>query len=101
MNTMSEIKRILVLGGGFAGMECVRKLESYFPNEDDVQITLVNGDNFFLFTPMLPQVASGTIETRHIVIPVRTLLKKTKFYEAEVKNIRSEEHTSELQSRPH
>ena len=84
---MSEIKRILVLGGGFAGIECVRKLESYFPNENDVQITLVSGDNFFLFTPMLPQVASGTIETRHIVIPVRTLLKKTKFYEAEVKTI--------------
>src|SRR5574340_241908 len=87
MSTMSEAKRILVLGGGFAGVECVRKLESYFPNEGDVQITLVSGDNFFLFTPMLPQVASGTIETRHIVIPVRTLLKKTKFYEAEVKNI--------------
>ena len=84
---MSEIKRILVLGGGFAGIECVRKLESYFPNENDVQITLVSGDNFFLFTPMLPQVASGTIETRHIVIPVRTLLKRTKFYEAEVKTI--------------
>ena len=84
---MSEIKRILVLGGGFAGIECVRKLESYFPNENDVHITLVSGDNFFLFTPMLPQVASGTIETRHIVIPVRTLLKRTKFYEAEVKTI--------------
>ena len=84
---MSEIKRILVLGGGFAGVECVRKLESYFPNENNVQISLVSEDNFFLFTPMLPQVASGTIETRHIVIPVRTLLKRTKFYEAEVKNI--------------
>ena len=87
MSTMSETKRILVLGGGFAGIECVRKLESYFSNERDVEITLVSGDNFFLFTPMLPQVASGTIETRHIVIPVRTLLKKTKFYEAEVKDI--------------
>lgn len=87
MNTMSKAKKILVLGGGFAGIECVRKLESYFPKEEDIQITLVSEDNFFLFTPMLPQVASGTIETRHIVIPVRTLLKRAKFYEAEVKNI--------------
>ncbi len=87
MNTVSKAKKILVLGGGFAGIECVRKLESYFPKEEDIQITLVSSDNFFLFTPMLPQVASGTIETRHIVIPVRTLLKKAKFYEAEVKNI--------------
>ncbi|MEO9276834.1 MAG: NAD(P)/FAD-dependent oxidoreductase [Nitrososphaera sp.] len=84
---MSLVKRILVLGGGFAGIECVRKLESYFSHDDSVQITLVSEDNFLLFTPMLPQVASGTIETRHIVIPIRTLLKKTKFYEAEVRNI--------------
>lgn len=84
---MAEAKRILVLGGGFAGIECVRKLESLFPDENDIQITLVSEDNFFLFTPMLPQVASGTIETRHIVIPVRTLLKRTKFYEADVKSI--------------
>ncbi len=84
---MSEVKRILVLGGGFAGIECVRKLESYFVRDNTVQITLVSEDNFFLFTPMLPQVASGSVETRHIVIPIRTLLKRTKFYEAEVKSI--------------
>ena len=84
---MSKAKKILVLGGGFAGVECVRKLESYFPKEEEIQITMVSEDNFFLFTPMLPQVASGTIETRHIVIPVRTLLKRAKFYEAEVRNI--------------
>ena len=47
----------------------------------------VSEDNFLLFTPMLPQVASGTIETRHIVTPIRTLIKKTKFYEAKIKNI--------------
>jgi len=84
---MPEAKKILVLGGGFAGIECVRRLEAYFPNNKEVQISLVSEDNFFLFTPMLPQVASGTIETRHIVIPVRTLLKRAKFYEAGVKNI--------------
>jgi NADH dehydrogenase len=90
---MPEAKKILVLGGGFAGIECVRRLESYFPNDRDVQITMISEDNFFLFTPMLPQVASGTIETRHIVIPVRTLMKRTKFYEAEVKNIDPYEKT--------
>jgi len=84
---MSGITRILILGGGFAGIECTRKFESYFRHDDSIQITLVSEDNFFLFTPMLPQVASGSIETRHIVIPIRTLLKKTKFYEADVKSI--------------
>lgn len=80
-------KRILVLGGGFAGIECTRKLESYFKHNADVELVLVSEDNFLLFTPMLPQVASGTIETRHIIIPIRTICKKTTFYEGKVKNI--------------
>ena len=80
-------KRILILGGGFAGVECTLKLESYFKNNSNIEIILVSEDNFLLFTPMLPQVASGTIETRHIVTPIRTLIKKTKFYEAKIKNI--------------
>ena len=81
------MKRILILGGGFAGLECCLKLESYFQNNSDIEITLVSEDNFILFTPMLPQVASGTIETRHIVTPIRTLIKKTKFYEGKIKYI--------------
>jgi NADH dehydrogenase len=81
------MKKILILGGGFAGIECCLKLESYFKNNDDVKITLVAEDNFMLFTPMLPQVASGTIETRHIVTPIRSLIKKTRFFEAKIKNI--------------
>lgn len=85
---MSQIrKRILILGGGFAGIECARRLESYFMRDLSVEITLVSEDNFFLFTPMLPQVASGMIETRHIVIPIRALFTKTEFYESKIKNI--------------
>ena len=85
---MSENKkRILVLGGGFAGIECTRKLESYFMQDLDIEIALVSEDNFFLFTPMLPQVASGMVETRHIIIPIRTLFVKTIFYESRIKNI--------------
>ena len=84
---MTAMKRILVLGGGFAGIECCLKLESYFKNNADVEITLVSEDNFMLFTPMLPQVASGTIETRHIVTPISTLIKKSRFFEAKIKSI--------------
>jgi NADH dehydrogenase len=80
-------KRILVLGGGFAGIECTKKLESYFKHDPEVEIVLVSEDNFLLFTPMLPQVASGMIETRHIIIPIRTICKKATFYEGRVKNI--------------
>ena len=81
------MKKILILGGGFAGVECCLDLESYFKNNTDVEISLVSEDNFLLFTPMLPQVASGTIETRHIVTAIRTLINKTRFFEGRIKNI--------------
>jgi len=80
-------RKILILGGGFAGLECTRKLEKYFKDESEIEIVLVSEDNFLLFTPMLPQVASGMIETRHIVMPIRTITKKAIFYEGRVKNI--------------
>ena len=80
-------KKIVMLGGGFAGVECARKLESEFGNDPEIELVMVSEDNFLLFTPMLPQVASGMIETRHIVLPIRTICKKTKFYESRVKNI--------------
>jgi len=80
-------KRILILGGGFSGIECTRKLESYFKHDSDIELVLISEDNFLLFTPMLPQVASGMIETRHIIIPIRTICKKTTFYEGRIKNI--------------
>lgn len=80
-------KRVVVLGGGFAGVECTRKLESYFLNDQDIELVLISEDNFLLFTPMLPQVASASIETRHIIMPIRTICEKTTFYEGRIKNI--------------
>lgn len=80
-------KKIVILGGGFAGVECTRQLESKFGNDSEIELVMISEDNFLLFTPMLPQVASGMIETRHIVLPIRTICKKTKFYEGRIKNI--------------
>ena len=77
----------MIVGGGFAGVECARKLESEFGDDPKIELVMVSEDNFLLFTPMLPQVASGMIETRHIVMPIRTICKKTKFYEGRIKNI--------------
>jgi hypothetical protein len=54
-------KRILILGGGFAGVEVLRRLQDKFQNNVGVDITMVSKDNYFLFTPMLHEVASGMI----------------------------------------
>ena len=85
--TPIQLKRILILGGGFGGIEVLRQLQKAFQDDAGVDITLVSRDNFFLFTPMLPEVSSGMIETRRILTPVRTFCKRAKFYEASVESI--------------
>ncbi|MFN2435153.1 MAG: NAD(P)/FAD-dependent oxidoreductase [Nitrososphaeraceae archaeon] len=78
---------ILILGGGFAGIQVLKELQAHFQNDIEIDITLVSKENFFLFTPMLPEVSSGMIETRHILTPIRTFCKRAKFYEATVSSI--------------
>ena len=82
-----QLTRILILGGGFAGIEVLRQLQKAFQNDIRIDITLVSRDNFFLFTPMLPEISSGMIETRHIVTPLRAFCNRAKFYETEIESI--------------
>jgi NADH dehydrogenase len=86
-NTHLSSKHIVILGSGFAGIEVLKNLQKEFNNDSSVEITLVSKDNFILFTPMLPEVASGMIETRHIVTQVRSFCKHANFYEANVESI--------------
>ena len=80
-------KRILILGGGFAGVEVLRRLQSKFQTNVGIEITMVSKDNYMLFTPMLHEVASGMIETRHIVTPIRAFCNRSRFYSAIVEDI--------------
>jgi NADH dehydrogenase len=68
--------RVLVLGGGFAGVETVKSLERRLGRRTDVEIWLVNRDNFMLFTPLLPEVCSGVLEPRHVVVPLRGMVRR-------------------------
>lgn len=81
---MAPSPRILVLGGGFAGISVLRNIESI---SDRADITIVSEDNFFLFTPMLPEMASGTIHPSDISIPIRKFCKTSKFIQAKVSSI--------------
>ena len=80
-------KRVLILGGGFGGVQVLREVQKEFQDDVSIDITLVSRDNFFLFTPMLPEVSSGMIETRHIATPIRAFCKRARFFEANVKSI--------------
>jgi NADH dehydrogenase FAD-containing subunit len=86
-------KKITILGGGFAGIEVLTKLQKEFQNDIRVDITLISKDNFFLFTPMLHEVSSGMIETRHVASPLRAFCKRARFIESEVKSIDLENKT--------
>jgi NADH dehydrogenase len=69
--------RIVVLGGGFAGVTTARQLEKEFGADRSVSITLVSDTNSLLFTPMLAEVASSSLEPTHISSPLRTSLRRT------------------------
>jgi NADH dehydrogenase len=68
-------QRVLIAGGGFGGYYTAKTLERKLPA--GARITLVNDVNFMLYTPLLPGAAAGTLEPRHVVVPLRERLKRT------------------------
>jgi NADH:quinone reductase (non-electrogenic) len=79
--------RIVILGGGFGGLYAALRFDRAMKRRRDLDVTLVSRENFFLLTPMLPQAAASGIDTRHIVTPVRSVLRRVKFFEAEVEAV--------------
>src|SRR5687767_14416304 len=77
-------QRIVILGGGFGGIYTALDLEKSLGTNSGVDITLVNRDNFFLFTPMLHEVAASDLDPSDIVNPVRKLLRQTRFFAGNV-----------------
>ncbi len=77
---------VLIVGGGFGGTAAARSLESRFRHRGE-RVLLVAPENFFTFTPLLPEAASGTLEPRHAVIPLRQLLHRTDVIAGEVKDL--------------
>src|SRR5947208_6542791 len=69
-------KRIVILGGGFGGVYAAIHLEKLLARQSAVEISLVSRDNFFLFTPMLHEIAASELEITNIINPLRKLLHK-------------------------
>ncbi|HEX8648221.1 MAG TPA: NAD(P)/FAD-dependent oxidoreductase [Thermoleophilaceae bacterium] len=67
---------VVIAGGGFGGLYAARRLERVLPSQA-AHVTLVTDVNFLLYTPLLPGAAAGTLEPRHVVIPVREELDST------------------------
>src|ERR1700729_3375674 len=85
--SMANATRILILGGGFAGVYTARHLQRIWRKDESVQIPLVSRDNYFLITPLLFEAGSGILEPRHSVQAIRPMFDAVRFIEAEVKAI--------------
>lgn len=81
-----ERPRILILGGGFAGVTVAQHLEQFLKPED-AELTLVSDKNYLLYTPLLPAVAASSIEAQHIVTPLRAFFTRTEFRRGTVQEI--------------
>src|SRR6266545_8404174 len=68
--------KVVIVGGGFGGASAARKLERLIPRQA-ARLVLVNDVNFLLYAPFLPEAAAGTLEPRHVVTPLRDILRRT------------------------
>jgi NADH dehydrogenase len=78
--------RIVVLGGGFAGATCVQYLQKRL-RRGAAEILLIDRNNYAVFTPLLIEAGTGSLEPRHAVVPVRAFLKTADFRMAEVRGV--------------
>jgi NADH dehydrogenase len=80
---------VLILGGGFAGVYTAVYLDKALRREerDQIKVTLVNKENYIVFQPLLPEVISGTIETLHVISPIRRLAPHAHLHTREIEEI--------------
>jgi len=76
--------RIVIAGGGFAGLYAAMHFDKRLARRADVEVTLISRENFILFTPMLHEVAAGDLYPGDIVNPLRRILRHVKVVEADV-----------------
>src|SRR3954447_19492362 len=83
---MADWYDVLIVGGGFGGAFCAHRLERLLRGRSE-RVLLVAPENFLLFSPLLPEAASGTLEPRHAVIPLRELLHHTQVLTGRVESV--------------
>jgi NADH:ubiquinone reductase (H+-translocating) len=84
------------LGGGFAGLYVALELEKELARSNDFEFTLINRDNFFLFTPRLHEVAASDLDLTTIVNPVRKFLRRGRFFQGDVERVDVERRAVEV-----
>jgi NADH:ubiquinone reductase (H+-translocating) len=103
--TRNGKQRIVILGGGFAGIYTAIYLEKLLGSRDDFEIALVNRENYMVYQPMLAEIVSGNVGLVDTISPIRRLLKRTELYVREVEGVDLQARTVTLgqgfRPRPH
>ena len=81
------VRRVVVLGGGFAGIHTAKSLTARLGSRTDVEVELLSDENYFVFQPLLPEVAAGGISATHVVNPVRELVPRALFRLCRVRTV--------------
>lgn len=80
---LRERVRVVIVGGGFAGASCAQALERS-ARRMPLDITIINRNNYFVFTPLLVEAGTGSLEPRHAVVPLRDFLTTSTLRTAEM-----------------
>jgi NADH dehydrogenase len=88
--------RILIIGGGYVGLYTALKLQRGL-RSGEAEVTVVNPENYMIYRPLLPEVASGTLEPRHAVVPLRAVLRKARFVSGALTGLDTAARTATVQ----
>lgn len=72
-------KRVVIVGGGFGGMYCAKELCSLFKKDREWEVVLINRNNYFLFTPLLHEVATANLSGKSVTLPIRESIDDDNF----------------------
>lgn len=90
-------QRVVIVGGGFGGTAAAQRFEQLLAHRPDISVTLISQSNFLLFTPMLSEVAAGTLIPRHVAVPLRAACPRTGFRAAVVTSVDTAARTVTIQ----
>jgi len=93
-------KRILIVGGGYVGLYTALRLERRLRRQlrrGEVEITVVDPESYMTYQPFLPEAAAGNLEPRHVVIPLRRLLRHSRVIVGRVVSVEHARHTARVE----
>ncbi|MDA0636380.1 NAD(P)/FAD-dependent oxidoreductase [Nonomuraea sp. MCN248] len=91
--------RILIVGGGYVGMYTALRLQRAL-RRDEALITVIDADSYMTYQPFLPEAAAGNLEPRHVIVPLRRVLRRCRVINGWVTRIDTASRTVDFEPRP-